>query len=150
MRSGRSDTRNHRGNRVFNEYITRLFFRLQLWVYKLISSQRSVIWATHSAYNVPRVMERLSKNVESPLLVGGTKLKGLRLLKSFFLRKNFEFYSFPPPPPRKALDIFLASYDSAVAKVIDAMNSKKNVFNFGNQYGRIIFAISQKRIEESN
>ena len=112
------------------DFIKRLSFSLQLCLYKLMCSKKYVIWATHSAYNIPRVMESLSKNVEHPFLVGGTNHRKLGFLWSFLRRERFKLHDFPPPPSKQGKKIFLAQYDCAIRRIKSVIRENKAEYTF--------------------
>ena len=111
-------------------FALRAFFNIQLFLYKLLSRGKNVIWATHDAYNIPRVMEYLAKKVPAPISVGGSNLSGFRLLLSILQRKSWKFYKFPPPTTNNDLNQFLDGYEKTVHQIEAKINNSSDVFSF--------------------
>ena len=117
-------------SRSLNDSFRTLIFGMQILIYRLFSTGKNVIWATHSGYNLPRVANYLSKNIKKSFLVGGTVNHGLKSLLLFFRAKYFKFYKFPPPVSKSYMSSFLSAYDHAIVRVNKAMTDNPYVFTF--------------------
>ena len=117
-------------SRSLNDSLRTLIFVIQISIYRLFSTGRNVIWATHSAYNLPRVADYLVRNIKKSFLVGGAGDSRLKSLLLFFSIKYFKFYRFPPPVSKGSMSLFLNAYDNAITRVNNAMSENPNVFSF--------------------
>lgn len=115
-----------------NILIRKLVFETQLFLYKYLSKDKNIIWATHSAYNIPRVANYLRYKINDALLVGGLLDKKSKLLSLFIDRKFYKFYKFPPPTSKKEVSFFIRSYFETTKIISDIIKRKKNVFSFKN------------------
>jgi len=113
------------------EFLRRFLFNIQLFGYKFLSHRKNVIWATNSAYNIPRVMDYLNKKIKASFLVGGSDHKEKRFwLRSIFYRKSWHFLWFPSPSSRRDLNIFFNSYDIEIEKITEKIRSNAGIFSF--------------------
>tara|TARA_B100001939_G_scaffold339074_1_gene345413 strand:- start:1566 stop:3566 length:2001 start_codon:yes stop_codon:yes gene_type:complete len=114
--------------KLLSDLFHRLMFNAQLITYKFFSRNKNIIYAPSAAYNVPRVMDYLSKKIKNPFSVGGTKLSGIRLFLSILLGENGQFLRFPPPSSKKKLNDFLDDYDKAIKKIEKYIGKNNDIF----------------------
>ncbi len=108
----------------------RFIFDIQLIAYKFFSRGKNVIFALNSTYNIPRVVDYLTKEIKNPFKVGGSSLSGLKLFLKIIQGEDGQFLRFPPPPSDNKLKRFLRDYDEEINKIERIIENDHDVFTF--------------------
>ena len=112
----------------FNSYI----FSIQLIIYWIYSRNKNVIFTSNKSYNVPRVIDSLSRKFRKPFIVGGSKSKGVKLLLSVLIGKEGHFFNFPPYPPSRHLKEFIKSLDKEIYKIQIKIDKNPQIYSIHN------------------
>ena len=114
----------------FIKWCNKIFFKVQLFFYRLISRNKNVVMATHTAYNLPRVLEYVSQKVNKSLVVGGLHQSILKYLLLVIKGLQWKFVKFPPDASKKAFNKFVHDYNLLLKKFDKLINENTNYFYF--------------------
>jgi len=111
-------------------WLYKILFKLQLVIYRIISRNKNVIMATHTAYNLPRVLEYISQKVNKSLVVGGLYQSILKYLLLIIKGLQWKFVKFPPDASKNIFNKFVRDYNLLINKFDKLINNNTNIFTF--------------------
>jgi len=114
----------------FIKWCNKIFFKVQLFFYRLISRNKNVVMATHTAYNLPKVLEYVSQKVNKSLVVGGLHQSILKYLLLVIKGLQWKFVKFPPDASKKTFNKFIYDYHLLMKKYDKVINENANIFSF--------------------
>ncbi len=117
-----------------NHLLEKIIFIFQLFIYKISTKNKNIIWATSDSYNIPRVMNYLEKNFQNPYTVGGSNLGYLKVLMMIFKGKGMKFYKFPPPANKKDIETFNLKYEDNLKVILKKIQNHPDIFFFKGVY----------------
>lgn len=111
-------------------WLYKILFKMQLVIYRIISRNKNVIMATHTAYNLPRVLEYISQKVNKSLVVVGLHQSILKYLLLVIKGLQWRFVKFPPKAPKKEFNKFVHDYNLLLKKFDKIIDENTNIFTF--------------------
>jgi len=111
-------------------WLYKILFKMQLVIYRFVSRNKNVIMATHSAYNIPRVIDYASRKIKKSLTVGGSERTFLKSIPSIIKGLHWRFIKFPPDASKKAFNKFVHDYNLLLKKFDKLINENTNIFTF--------------------